>query len=118
MCAVLWYPASVAREVGLIAGSAARRRRWLGEEEPYFGKVFQISDSSLGGAAPEERVPIYIAALGPKMLRLAGEMADGVLLSWTASSYLKQAIQLVRDGAISSGTVSYAHLTLPTICSV
>ena len=79
------------------------RRLLLGEEVTYLGKVFQISDSSLGGAAPEERVPIYIAALGPKMLRLAGEMADGVLLSWTASSYLKQAIQLVRDGAVSAG---------------
>jgi len=37
------------------------------------------------------------------MLRLAGEVADGVLLSWTAASYLKQAIQLVRDGATKAG---------------
>ncbi|MGH7775763.1 MAG: LLM class flavin-dependent oxidoreductase [Candidatus Dormibacterales bacterium] len=29
---------------------------------------------------PEAPVPIYLAALGPRMLRLAGELADGVLL--------------------------------------
>jgi len=29
--------------------------------------------------APRARLPIYIAALGPKMLRLAGEVGDGVV---------------------------------------
>ena len=70
-----------------------------GEKVTHRGAAFQVFDASLGDAVPKEKVPIYIAALGPGMLRLAGEMADGVLLSWTPSSYLKHAIQLVRDGA-------------------
>jgi alkanesulfonate monooxygenase SsuD/methylene tetrahydromethanopterin reductase-like flavin-dependent oxidoreductase (luciferase family) len=74
-----------------------------GEEVSHQGKAISVSDASLGGAAPAGRVPIYIAALGPRMLRLAGEIADGVLLSWTAASYLKQAIELVRDGATEAG---------------
>lgn len=74
-----------------------------GGEVNHQGKVFQLFGASLGDAAPKEKVPIYIAALGPRMLRLAGEMADGVLLSWTASSYLKEAIRQVREGAISVG---------------
>ncbi|PKB65126.1 MAG: hypothetical protein BZY80_00930 [SAR202 cluster bacterium Io17-Chloro-G2] len=79
------------------------RRLLQGEEVTYRGKVFEVSGASLGDAAPKERVPIYIAALGPGMLRLAGEMADGVLLSWTAASFLEHAIKQVRDGAVRAG---------------
>ena len=74
-----------------------------GEEVSRQGKAITVSGATLGDAAPNGRVPIYIAALGPRMLRLAGEVADGVLLSWTAASYLRQAIQLVRDGATKAG---------------
>ena len=62
-----------------------------------------MSRASLGDAVPQGQAPIYIAALGPRMLRLAGEIADGVLLSWTPASYLEQAIKLVRDGAAEAG---------------
>ncbi|NQW22915.1 MAG: LLM class flavin-dependent oxidoreductase [SAR202 cluster bacterium] len=79
------------------------RRLLNGEEVTYQGKAIAVSGASLGAAAPQGKVPIYIAALGPRMLQLAGEIADGVLLSWTASSYLEQAIQLVRDGAAKVG---------------
>ena len=74
-----------------------------GEEVSHDGKAITVSKASLGHAAPTGKVPIYIAALGPRMLRLAGAIADGVLLSWTAASYLEQAIQLVRDGAVKAG---------------
>jgi alkanesulfonate monooxygenase SsuD/methylene tetrahydromethanopterin reductase-like flavin-dependent oxidoreductase (luciferase family) len=30
-------------------------------------------------------LPLYVAALGPRMLQLAGEMADGVLLNWCSA---------------------------------
>ena len=33
----------------------------------------------LAGLPP---APVYLAALGPQMLRLAGEIADGTLLNW------------------------------------
>jgi|TARA_B100000809_G_scaffold145379_1_gene142973 5,10-methylenetetrahydromethanopterin reductase len=74
-----------------------------GEVVSYQGKAITVSGASLGDALPQKAAPIYIAALGPRMLQLAGEVADGVLLSWTAASYLKQAIQLVRDGATKAG---------------
>ena len=79
------------------------RRLLQGEEVTFRGKALHVTEASLGDAAPKEKVPIYIAALGPRMLRLAGEMADGVLLSWAASSYLKEAIRQVREGAVSAG---------------
>ena len=43
------------------------------------GKRFQVRDQSL--ATGRQDVPILLAASGPKMLRLAGSAADGVVLS-------------------------------------
>ena len=79
------------------------RRLLNGEEVSHEGNAINVSGASLGDAAPQGKVPIYIAALGPRMLRLAGEIADGVLLSWTAASYLQQAVELVREGATEAG---------------
>jgi probable F420-dependent oxidoreductase len=48
-------------------------------------------------------LPVYIAALGPKMCQLAGELADGVLLNWATADYLPEAIANVRLGAERAG---------------
>ena len=74
-----------------------------GENVAHEGRHFNIASASLGGAAPRERVPIYIAALGPQMLELAGEMADGVLMNWTAESFIREAVQHVKRGAEKAG---------------
>ena len=74
-----------------------------GEDVAYEGRHFNIASASLGGAAPKERVPIYIAALGPQMLELAGEMADGVLMNWTAESFIREAVEHVKHGAEKAG---------------
>ena len=79
------------------------RRLLAGETVSSRGYHFNIADASLGAAAPRERVPIYIAALGPQMLELAGEMADGVLMNWTAESFLPQAIEHISRGANMAG---------------
>ncbi len=75
-----------------------------GEKVSHSGQAISVSGVSLGDSAPNEKLPIYIAALGPRMLELAGEVADGVLLSWTAAHYLEEAIQRVRDGAAKGGS--------------
>ena len=74
-----------------------------GETVSSKGHHFNIADASLGAAAPKERVPIYIAALGPQMLELAGEMADGVLMNWTAESFVAEAVRHVERGAQKAG---------------
>ncbi len=48
-------------------------------------------------------VPIYVAALGPQMCRLAGEVADGVLLNWATPEYVSEAVAEVRAGAAHAG---------------
>jgi len=43
----------------------------------YMGTTLTLHGVQLGIKAPP--VPIYLAAMGPQMLRLSGELADGVL---------------------------------------
>ena len=74
-----------------------------GEQVDFPGKQFKISGASLGAAAPKSKVPIYIAALGPEMLEMAGELADGVLMNWTAVDYLGEAIVHINRGAERAG---------------
>jgi alkanesulfonate monooxygenase SsuD/methylene tetrahydromethanopterin reductase-like flavin-dependent oxidoreductase (luciferase family) len=44
-------------------------------------------------------VPIYVAADKLKTLRLAGEIADGVLLTWGALDAVPQVVAEIRAGA-------------------
>jgi alkanesulfonate monooxygenase SsuD/methylene tetrahydromethanopterin reductase-like flavin-dependent oxidoreductase (luciferase family) len=48
-------------------------------------------------------VEIVVAPLGPKMCRLAGEVADAVLLNWLIPAYAEQSAHWVRDGAAAAG---------------
>ncbi len=52
---------------------------------------------------PSEDVPIFIAALRPAMLRLAGELADGVILNWLSPADVSKAVGAVRDAAQAAG---------------
>ena len=42
---------------------------------------------------------LIVAALGPKMCRLAGEVADGVLFNWLTPEYARESAERVREGA-------------------
>jgi len=58
---------------------------------------------------------IIVAALGPKMCRLAGEVADGVLFNWLTPEYAKRSAELVREGAAAAKRktpVTYAYVRL------
>src|SRR5882724_4836042 len=45
---------------------------------------------------------IIVAALGPKMCQLAGEVADGVLFNWLTPAYARRAAEWVRAGATAA----------------
>ena len=53
--------------------------------------------------APPRRVPIYLAALGPKMFELAGRAADGVILSMAPLPYIRRMRKLLDDTARAHG---------------
>ena len=46
----------------------------------YAGEVYNLRGFTLMVRPPRRRVPIYLAAVNPRMMRLAWEVADGVLL--------------------------------------
>jgi alkanesulfonate monooxygenase SsuD/methylene tetrahydromethanopterin reductase-like flavin-dependent oxidoreductase (luciferase family) len=48
-------------------------------------------------------VPLYLAAVNAKMLRLAGAIADGVLLTWVPLEAVPQVVAEVRAGARQAG---------------
>jgi alkanesulfonate monooxygenase SsuD/methylene tetrahydromethanopterin reductase-like flavin-dependent oxidoreductase (luciferase family) len=47
--------------------------------------------------------PVYLAALGPQMLRLAGETADGALLNWATPERIAFSRARVDEGAARTG---------------
>ncbi len=78
-------------------------------EQPGDDVVFPVrnwerSIQPLAGPSTPSSPPIIIAAAGPKALRLAGEVADGVLFNDLASDeYLGWAVGQVRDSASAAG---------------
>ena len=52
---------------------------------------------------PQPPPPIWISALGPRALRLAGAVADGVLLNWATPVRVAEATATVRDAAEAAG---------------
>lgn len=52
---------------------------------------------------PSVTVPIWISALGPKAMRLAGEIADGVLLNWCPPERVGLARKQIAHGAEAAG---------------
>jgi alkanesulfonate monooxygenase SsuD/methylene tetrahydromethanopterin reductase-like flavin-dependent oxidoreductase (luciferase family) len=45
---------------------------------------------------------VIVAALGPKMCHLAGEVADGVLFNWLTPDYARRSADIVRAGAAAA----------------
>ena len=73
-----------------------------GEKTTYQGKTLSVKNFRLGGTVVGE-VPIYLGALNPKMLQLAGQVADGVCLNMVPESALGQVLGEVRKGAEQAG---------------
>jgi 5,10-methylenetetrahydromethanopterin reductase len=57
------------------------RRLWRGERVSMRGTSFSLEDAALEFSPPASELPIYLGMKSTKGLALAGEVADGVLLS-------------------------------------
>ena len=78
------------------------RRTMDGTRVAFQGRVFRVKEFQLE-SRPQHTVPIYIAALGERMLGLAGEIADGVVLNWMPPDRVQWATQIARDAAVRAG---------------
>ena len=107
-------PATAIREaVSLI------RRLWAGETVTQAGRVVQFNGGHLDFQA-RPTIPILVAGRGPRILELAGEIADGVIIGALLSPpTFDYAVRHVRAGAARAGrqldgfeTVVWAHTAL------
>jgi probable F420-dependent oxidoreductase len=57
----------------------------------------------LSWAAPGSRLPVWIAAYGPKALHLTGRIADGVILQFADPHLIRWCLGFVREGALAAG---------------
>lgn len=92
-------PASIAE--GVRAHALPLNRLLLGVGSPNPQSLARVRD---GAAALRKDLStrIIVAALGPKMCRLAGEVSDGVLLNWLTPEHARASADLVREGAAAA----------------
>ncbi len=79
------------------------RRATAGERVNFEGKFYRVKNFRMTGPLPARPLRIYLAALGPEMLELAGEIADGVLLNWMPPEAVPAALQHLEAGARQAG---------------
>ncbi|MFJ5840813.1 LLM class flavin-dependent oxidoreductase [Streptomyces shenzhenensis] len=107
--------------VGMRASTRAEMRAGItmlkalldGQEWDFGGVTSRLRD-------PGPKIPIHLAASGPRNLQLAGEIADGViLLSGVSPRTLAGAVSHVSEGAAVSGrSVASLPLTVSAFCAV
>ena len=80
------------------------RRLLGGEELTEAGQHFSFENVKLTHPATESR-PLYTGVIGPKMLRLSGEIADGTVIGVTAGvDYVRWARDQIAAGGKATGT--------------
>jgi 5,10-methylenetetrahydromethanopterin reductase len=79
-------------------------RRYLrGEAVNYQGKAFKVNGAKMS-FVPSTPIKMYLTAVRPRMLRLGGEIGDGVLLSaGCAPAYIGKCAADVQQGADKAG---------------
>lgn len=81
---------------------ALLRRLLAGERVSHEGRFYRPHGFQLSVPAPH-RLPIYLAAVNPKMLQLAGEIADGVQLAWLPARQVPHSLAEIATGARRAG---------------
>ncbi|MGD8545542.1 MAG: 5,10-methylenetetrahydromethanopterin reductase [Candidatus Bathyarchaeota archaeon] len=66
------------------------------------GKIFKITDTKLNFKVASF-VPVFIGAQGPKMLALAAEIGDGVLINASHPKDIKNAMKFINEGLEKAG---------------
>ena len=74
-----------------------------GQAAGYDGRVFRTGMVPLDRPPLRADLPVYLAALGPRMLELAGRIADGVILNLMTPAQAGQAAGAVRAAARAAG---------------
>lgn len=90
-------PMGIAREAPLTVVKETieiLRQLWTGGSVSWQGQRYRLEGARL--ALGPQNIPIWLAGRGPKMLALAGTLADGVVM--TVKSDLADALEIVEQG--------------------
>ena len=69
----------------------------------YRGDVYNIERFDLWFEPLRREMPIYFAAVRPRMLEICGEVSDGVILTWCTLAHAATAVHHLTEGANRAG---------------
>jgi F420-dependent oxidoreductase-like protein len=99
-----WFDDTIDRPVREMREYVGIVRAILRGEDPPPGEKFKTAFHFMGFEPPRADLPIYVAGLSPGMLRLAGEIADGVILWLCNPNYVRDyVVPAVREGRERGG---------------
>ena len=73
-----------------------------GERVEYEGETTTLKGMRLG-MRPAPETPVYLGALGPRMLEMSGELADGASLNWCTPEQIAWSRDRIAEGAAKAG---------------
>lgn len=110
-----WHGQTIDHPVAEMREYSSIVRAILRGEDPPAGEKWHTG-FRLHGLDPRPQLPMYIAALSPAMLRLAGEVADGVLLWLCGPRYIEEVvIPEVRAGRERAGLTLEGFDVVPAV---
>ncbi len=75
---------------------------WSGEPVTFAGKHYQLNNAIVA-PAPQPSPPIILAAIRPRMARLAGRYADGLNVQWSNRARFPQLFAALDEGLAERG---------------
>jgi len=106
---------ATSRPIGLMREYVALLRECLsGESVTFEGDFYQVKRFRLGMRLGDRKPKIIMAALNPQMLKLAGEIADGVLLNYLPASHVGASVEQVRKGGDATKN-AYVHAAVGSL---
>jgi 5,10-methylenetetrahydromethanopterin reductase len=79
------------------------RAAMRGEKLDFAGKYFTAQNFKMAFKPSGRTIPIYLAAFGPQMTRLAGRITDGVVINMANPAEIRRIAEEVRAGALEAG---------------
>jgi probable F420-dependent oxidoreductase len=98
-----WHGLSFEKPLTRVKETATLLREMLAGEKTAFAGETLRSHGYRMGLAPKAPVPIHLAALRPKMLEMAGEFGDGVVINLFPAEALPKMLEHVAAGAQRAG---------------
>ncbi|MED5578788.1 MAG: LLM class flavin-dependent oxidoreductase [Nitrospinota bacterium] len=79
------------------------RKIFSGDRIDFYGETISLKGFSLRRKPLQQRIPLYLAANGPKNIKICGEIADGWIPFCVPFSRFKEAMAPLQEGLLKSG---------------